>query len=80
MNWRPHTQEPDTGKVFTALIAVRDADIVESFGADSFYLLNGIYHWRNGQWEAEGTGLTITEGRAFWWLPENEVLAGLNKT
>jgi hypothetical protein len=79
MNWRPHTQQPDTGKIFAALIAVRDADLVCAPSEESFYLLDGLYNWRNGQFESENTGIPITEGREFWWFPESELLESLRE-
>ena len=75
MNWRPHTEPPsDDAPVFTALIAVRDSD---ADPGEEFYLLEGMYMWKERQFTCESTGLTITQGRAFWWIPESEVLEGL---
>ena len=71
MNWRPHTQAPDGTEIFTALIAVRD----EEDGEELFLL--GIYVWYHGKWLSEKEGRKIKDGRHFWWLPESEVLEGL---
>ena len=74
MNWRPHTEPPTRREVFTALIAVRDSD---ADPGEVFYLLEGMYMWKEGQFTCESTGLTISAGRAFWWIPESEVLEEL---
>lgn len=73
MKWRPHTEQPTRREVFTALLAVRDE---EGDSGEEFYLL-GIFMWKQQKWVSESDGMRIVVGRAFWWLPESEVLENL---
>ena len=68
LNWRPHTQKPDTDEVFTAMLAI----VVQHDGDDEYLVLSGFYLWQQGAFRHEHTG-KFPGGRFFWWCPESEI-------
>jgi len=67
MRWRTHLEKPADAVVFTAIIAVRDEDAVEP------YLLNGIFHWKDGEFRDENDYHCTPNAAEYWWLPEEEL-------
>lgn len=69
MNWRQHTEIPQTDEVFTAVLAARDET--------GSYLMSAIFHWKDGRWTDENDETHAPATTPFWWLPEAELLADL---
>lgn len=66
VRWRDGEETPPGGGFTTALIAVRCMD------DETWYLLDGIYECRFGEWIQEESGLFLT-AKDFRWLPEDEI-------
>lgn len=77
MIWQPHTRTPEHPSQ-TAIIAVECVELAPGDCDNRHFILSDIYRFdtRYGCWMTEVTGLKLKH-KAFWWLPEDELLATL---
>lgn len=68
MNWRLHTECPDSAPE-TALIAILDEEAGGLF-------LSGLYSWNGDHFMSEETG-DSPDSETFWWILEDDLLEGL---
>jgi hypothetical protein len=71
LNWRSHTSAPACLPA-TALVAVRSSD-------GSFFCLGELHECTANGWVRESDGAPVGYAE-FWWLPEAELLAELERT